>query len=198
MRNIVEIIDKNAHLVFVLSIMKRFLLVAAIILYASAAHAQYVGTTEWNSEESFKRDEQYIINDIIWLEENPFATKENNTKAISDYVIRWLAETPYISVKLDEIFTGNIVHDKKYKYSDKVRVTYLFGKSLYALQHQAEPDEAAACLRGLEGVVKVYKEIIRVDQKGKHRDLEFFETLYDSGQLKDYVATQLKEGGSDL
>ncbi len=178
--------------------MKRLFLSFVVVLCTYAAKAQYVGATDWDSEESFRRDEQYIINDILWLEENPFAAKENNTKAISDYVIKWLAETPYVSVRLDEKFTGGIVQNKKYKYSDKIRVTYLFGKSLYVIEHQGEPDEAAASLRGLEGVVKVYKEILTIDQKAKHRELEFYKELYDSGQLKDYVAAQLKEAGSDF
>lgn len=178
--------------------MKKLVLSLVVLMGISTAFAQHVGNTDWDSEEGFRRDEQHIINDILWLEENPFATKENNTKAISDYVIRWLAETPYVSVKLDEIFTGGIVNNKRYKYSDKIRVTYLFGKSLYVIENQEKPDETAASLRGLEGVVKVYKEIVNVDPNAKNRKLEYYKYLFDSNQLRDYVAAQLKEVGSDL
>lgn len=178
--------------------MKRLVLSLVVLMGVSTAFAQHVGNTDWDSEESFRQDEQYIINDILWLEENPFATKDNNTKVISDYVIRWITETPYVSVKFDEIFTGGIVNNKKYKYSDKIRVTYLFGKSLYVIEHQGEPNETAASLRGLEGVVKVYREIISVDPNAKHKELEYYKELFDSHQLRDYVAAHLKKMGSDL
>ena len=45
-------------------------------------------------------------------------------------------------------------------------------------------------------MVKVYREILKIDSDAKNRNLELYKNLYESEQLKEYVASQLKNVGS--
>jgi len=175
----------------------RKVLVSILLIYASAtlSFAQSIGQTDWISEEDFRNDETIIVDNILWLEENPFATETNDTKAISEYVLQWLTETPYLSVYLDEVFTDGIVTKKKYKYGDKMVVTYLFGKSIYAIENQKDASEAEASTRGLEGMVKVYQELLKADLKAYNRRLDFYSDMFDKGNLNAYVKSQLEALG---
>jgi hypothetical protein len=163
-----------------------------ILFFVGSLTAQEIGETNWVIENDFRQDEQIIANNIIWLEENPFATDSNDTKAITSYVLNWVTRTPYISVTSEEVFTSGIVNNKKYKYAGKFKVTYLFGKSVYTIQNQDEPNEVDACMRGLAGMIKVYEEILKQDPKATNRDLNYYRNLYYSNRLKGYVEEQLK------
>lgn len=157
--------------------------------------AQNVGSTRWESERDFRSVEDQIVTNILWLEANPFSSRTNDTKAITRYVLEWVTNTPYITVANDTYFTDGIVNSKRYKYDEKFRVTYLFGKTLYTIRNQDNPNEVDATVRGIEGMVTVYNEILRVDNKVKHRDLDNYKLLAESGRLREYVSDRLKSGG---
>ena len=149
----------------------------------------------WETESDFREAEPNVIENIVWLEEHPLATESNDTKAISEYVIQWLSETPYVTVRLDEVFTSTIINDRRYKYADKFRVTYLFGKSLYVMTNPGGDEEALACKRGVEGMVKVYEELLKFDSEAQHDELDKYLRLLGNDQLESYVRDQLEESG---
>lgn len=169
-----------------------------VLLIASicTAYGQNMHDTDWKTEEDFRSAEEEIAGSIVWLEQNPFASESNDTKAMTSNVLDWVTNAPYISVTNDNLFTLGIVNNKKYKYAEKFRVTYLFGKTVYAINHQENPDEIEATLRGLEGMIQVYEEILMVDPTVEHRDLENYRQLYHSDRLDSYVRTQIKNSGS--
>jgi hypothetical protein len=175
--------------------MYRVLLTTLLLCIAYSSIAQFLGETGWTTEEEFRSVEERIVENILWLEENPFATDANDTKAISQYVLDWLTETPYLSVTLDQIFTDKISNNKKYKYSDKLLITYLFGKSAYVIQKPQDENEVNACTRGVVGMVKVYNELIKSDLKAYNRSLEIYQDLYDQGILEKYVRDKFDELG---
>jgi len=154
-----------------------------------------LGESGWVTEEEFRGVEEEILENILWLEENPFATESNDTKAISQYVLDWLTETPYISVTLDQVFTDGITSNKKYKYNDKLLITYLFGKSAYLIQNPQDKSEVNASTRGVIGMVKVYDELIKSDLKAYNRTMETYQDLYTKGNLEEYVQARLAELG---
>jgi len=164
------------------------------IVGITISFGQSIGRTDWISEEDFREDESIIVDNILWLEENPFATEANDTKAISEYVLQWLTEAPHLSVRLDEVFTDGIVK-KKYKYGDKMLVTYLFGKSVYTIENQEESSEVNASVRGLVGMLKVYQELLKVDLKAYNKTLDFYSDMHDKGNLDDYVRNLLESRG---
>ena len=167
----------------------------SLIFLPFLGEAQFLGEKGWITEEDFRSVENQIIENIIWLEENPFATETNDTKAISEYVLDWLTETPYVSVTLDEIFTEKIVKNKKYKYWDKFLVTYLFGKSAYVIQNPDENSEVYASVRGVVGMLKVYNELMKVDLKAYNHTLELYRDYYNNGTLESYVRAELESRG---
>ncbi len=155
--------------------------------------AQHVNNTSWETIEEFKEEEPIIIKNIIWLENNPIATDQNDTKALSENIINWLSNTPYISVILDRVFLESLMNNKRFKYAEKFKVTYLFGKSLYIIQHQDNLDEVKASARGVEGMVTVYKELKQVDPSLTNGQLEKYARLSSKGKLEKYVADRLQQ-----
>jgi len=173
----------------------QILTLIVLFLITITCDAQYLGSTDWQSEEDFRADEKKIIDNVLWLEENPFATESNDTKAITEYVLEWLEQTPYISVTLDRIFTERITRSKKYKYGDKFLITYLFGKSLYVIQNPEDKSEINSAVRGVEGMIKVYIELLKADSKAFNRRLEFYKGLYERGGLEEYVRDEFEQRG---
>ena len=180
--------------------MIRFLLLfISTSIFAFNLQAQDITEQNWQTEKEFRLAEDNVKQNIIWLEENPLATMSNDTKAITEYVLNWLANAPYISVTYDEVFLEALTN-KKYKFRDKFRITYLFGKSYYVISHPeaADGDEARASARGIEGMVKVYQELIKIDPSVKHRVLDKYSKLIRQEKLTHYVETQLAKPKVDL
>ena len=155
-------------------------------------HAQEISEQNWQNEEDYRRAENNVKQNIIWLEENPMATESNDTKAITEYVLSWLTTVPYISVTYDEIFLEGLT-TKKYKFGDKFRVTYLFGKSYYVinLPYNSIGDETYASPRGLEGMIKVYQELVKIDPSVKHKLLDKYSRLLRQDKLYAYTENKL-------
>jgi hypothetical protein len=149
--------------------------------------------SNWESESDFRRDEPKIIENILWLEANPIASTANNTKDITAYVIDWLSNCPYVTVLYDEMFLENLAHNKKYKFSEKFRVTYLFGKSYYILLNPDDSNEVKASARGIEGMVKVYRELKKIDPDVKHRLLEKYSRMEKKGKIEAYTESMLNK-----
>lgn len=175
--------------------MKKLMIVLLMTCFFSQSNAQFIGNTDWETDQEFRDVEEKISNNILWLEQNPFASETNNTKAITSFVLDWVSNVPYILVNNDNLFTESILNSKKYKYAEKFRITYLFGKTYYTIQNQDDPNESEATIRGLIGMINVYEEVLKVDKSVQHRDLENYRQLYYSEQLSSYVKTRLKVSG---
>lgn len=145
----------------------------------------------WQTEEDFRSAESSILEKILWLEDNPMATASNDTKSISEYILSWLSNAQYMSVTFDEVFFDGLSNNKKYKFGEKFRVTYLFGKSYYILKQKGDGTEVGASTRGIEGIVKVYQELKKIDPSVKHRTLEKYSRLVKYDKIEAYVENQL-------
>ena len=178
---------------------RNLLLFITTSIFTFNLQAQELTEQNWRTEDDFRRVESNIKQNIIWLEENPLATFSNDTKAITEYVLTWLANSPYISVTYDEVFLEGLTN-KKYKFSDKFRVTYLFGKSYYVISHPNDSvgGEVGASVRGIEGMVRVYQELIMIDPSVKHRVLEKYSRLVKQERLENYTESQLAKTRIDL
>jgi hypothetical protein len=160
--------------------------------------AQTVGNTSWTTIEEFKAEEPSIARNIVWLENNPIATEQNDTKALSEYIISWLSNTPYISVILDGVFLESLMDNKRFKYAEKFKVTYLFGKSLYIIEHQDDLDEVKASARGIEGMITVYNELKQLDPSLNNSVLEKYSRLSSKFKLEKYVNDRLSQSSTTL
>ena len=122
------------------------------------------------------------------------STSTNDTKAITEYILNWLTNVPYLEVTFDEVFLEGLTN-KKYKFGEKFRVTYLFGKSYYVINHpdpeDAAKSEASASARGIEGMVKVYQELLKIDPSVRHRTLEKYSRLLRQEKLENYTSSLL-------
>ena len=146
---------------------------------------------KWQTEEDFRSAESSVLEKILWLEDNPMATISNDTKSISEYILYWLSNAQYMSVTFDEVFLEGLSNNNKYKFGEKFRVTYLFGKSYFILSNKGIVNEVGASRRGIEGMVKVYQELKKIDPSAKHRILEKYSRLVKTDKIDDYVESQL-------
>lgn len=178
--------------------MRIVLLVFFYSLLSVNLFAQTIGNSSWETIEEFKAEEPVIVRNIIWLENNPIATEQNDTKALSENIISWLSNTPYISVILDGVFLESLMNNKRFKYAEKFKVTYLFGKSLYIIEHQDDLDEVKASIRGIEGMITVYKELKQLDNSLSNSVLEKYQRLGNKGKLDKYVTDRLAQSNSEL
>ena len=172
-----------------------------VIFFSFVSHygfTQQLGSSSWETLDEFKAEEPNIIQNIIWLENNPIATEQNDTKALSENIINWLSNTPYISVVLDGVFLERIMDNKKFKYAEKFKVTYLFGKSLYIIENQDNLDEAKASVRGIEGMITVYNEIKMLDPSLNNAVLEKYVRLRKKEKLESFVRDRLAQSNSIL
>ena len=176
--------------------MKKVLFLA-LVLCSAVLQAQQLSEQNWSSEADFRKDEAIVLENIAWLENQPLATATNDTKALTEYVLNWLAGTPYISVTYDEIFLSNLTNSKKYKFGEKFRVTYLFGKSYYLIENQEGPIEAKACARGIEGMVTVYNELKKVDPSVRDSLLEKYSRLAKKDKLLTYTEAMLEKAAKN-
>lgn len=178
--------------------MRTILFVIFYCLSAQLLFAQQIKNSSWATIEEFKAEEPVIIRNIIWLESNPIATDQNDTKALSENIIKWLSNTPYLSVTLDGVFLESLMNNKRFKYAEKFKVTYLFGKSLYIIQHQDNLDEVKASTRGIEGMVTVYKELKQLDPSLTNGQLEKYTRLSLKGKLEKYVGGRLLQSSTTI
>ncbi len=170
-----------------------FLFVIFFIRHLALAQSLPQGDYNWQTEADYRQYEDEVLATIEWLEENPIATTDNDTKAMTAFVLAWLAGVPYITVTYNDIFLESIANSKKYRFAEKFRVTYLLGKAYYYIKHPDNPDEAEACARGITGMVKVYEELKKVDPSVQHWRLEKYSRLYHNGKLLTYVRRQLSK-----
>ena len=172
---------------------KNILLILASLAIISHVSGQQITDQNWSSEEDFRKDEPIVKANIIWLENNPLATTTNDTKALTQFVLNWVSNTPYISVKYDEIFLAGLTNSKKYKFGEKFRVTYLFGKSFYVLENPKENNEANASARGIEAMVTVYNELKKIDPSVRNSLLEKYSRLVKKGKTQVFTRSQLSK-----
>ena len=171
----------------------RYLILSVCFFLAFCAQAQRPGNSDWSTESEFRSEEPKIIKNIQWLEENPVATPVNDTKAISEYILSWLAKVPYLEVTMDYTLLSGIVDNDNFKYGEKFRVTYLFGKSFYYIEHQENANEEEAIYRGTIAMVKVYRELKKYDPAMKNKPLAKYSKLQESGKLRAYVQNRIAE-----
>ena len=174
--------------------MIRILLIfVSALVFALNLQAQDSTSNNWQTEDDFRQAEPLVKQNILWLEENPLSTSSNDTKAMTEYVLIWLTNTPYLIVTYDEVFLEGLMNTKKYKFGEKFRVTYLFGKSYFIISHPDDSDEANASARGIEGMVKVYQELKKIDPSVRHRILEKYSRLVRSKKTGSYTRSQLSK-----
>lgn len=169
----------------------RLLFLLMFLVMNLSVVAQQMSDQNWKTEEDFQKDEQLVLNNIIWLEDHPLATDTNDTKAISAYVLNWISNTPTITVNYDEIFLAGLTNSKKYKFGEKFRVTYLFGKSYFVLTQPNDEDEAKACARGISGMVKVYNQLKKIDPSVKNKLLDKYARLVKNNKVETYTQDRL-------
>lgn len=171
--------------------MPKPLLLFAMILISGSVCSQTLTDQDWSSEEDFRVVEPVVTENIIWLENHPLATPENDTKALTAYVLNWISEVPYLEIEYNELFISQLSNSKRYKFGEKFRVTYLFGKSYYLIENPGDDDEAKASARGIEGMVTVYGELLKTDPSVRNSLLEKYSRLVKKGRTVEYTQSML-------
>lgn len=144
----------------------------------------------WETEEDYKRVEDAIVENILWLEENPITKDDEKAKLVYEYVLRWLVDCTYIIVEVEGDFITPI--DTNYKYNSTMTVAYMLGKGLYAIR-EIDQNRIDAVKRGVLGMIYTYNSILKSDVEAKNETLEKYKNLYGEGLLRNYIEENLTE-----
>lgn len=173
--------------------MPKPLLLLVFLLIAGSVTSQTLTDQDWSTEDDFRAIEPVVLENIIWLENHPLATSENDTRALTAYVLNWISKVPYLEVEYNELFISQLSNSKRYKFGEKFRVTYLLGKSYYLIDNQGDTDEAKASARGIEGMVAVYGELLKTDPSVKNSLLEKYSRLVKKDKTVEYTQSMLEK-----
>ena len=118
------------------------------------------------------------------LEEDPL---DDNLRGDKERALRWLIEIPDISVK---VCSGPLTKllDTKKNYSPELFTHNLFASAAFIIENpEAAEDDNIVFVAGIEGVLRMYENILKEKPKARHKVLDELIQKRDQGELADYV-----------
>jgi hypothetical protein len=126
------------------------------------------------------------------MEESPL---DPTLRKERDWALRWLIAIPDINVNPCEAEILGPFAASGYRYVAEVRGQFSFSMAAFMIEHPDKANDVPAVnTAGAEGVVKVYRAILRSDPVAQSRFLEELSALQREGKLADYVKGHTKDG----
>jgi hypothetical protein len=161
---------------FLLAVFSLFL---AVNLSAQNVPANY--TLENPSD--FRQYEQSVITGIKWLAQTPRNSQIENRQDTEDFLVKWIYGCPYVKV---------IIEPYVMKLSSKnanLLLSFMFGYTLYKLDHLDDKDLVAANVAGLNMLLDDYKN--NIDALKKDPVIEQITEVRTAGNLSQWVLPKL-------
>lgn len=131
-----------------------------------------------NAKEDYAKYEADIINAAKWLEETDLDKEMDKRQKVDDFLTKWIAGSPTVTVSLDELVAKIIDRNPQLLY------IYIASYSRSVLLNKESPNSLLAVKDGLLSVLKVYKKGIGVV---RNRQLERLAKMDQDSQLEDYI-----------
>ncbi|HYK76116.1 MAG TPA: hypothetical protein VEV16_04005 [Daejeonella sp.] len=135
------------------------------------------------SPADFKAYETEVIQCIYWLAETPRNTHPEMRQKTEDFLVQWIYGSPYVNV---------IIEPYIMKLSSKnadLLLSFIFGYSLYQLEHPGDKNLLPANVAGLTNLLNDYQKNLKVLKKDPLIDKVI--GLQASGKLSDWILPQL-------
>ncbi|MBS9766998.1 MAG: tetratricopeptide repeat protein [Flavobacteriaceae bacterium] len=133
------------------------------------------------TKEDYAKYEQVVIDGCRWLMETPIDETPEKRRAMSMFLLQWIAGSPNVSVKLSE---------KIVTYADCADCVVIFMSSWasYALQTK-DNNEFMGSLKGTESVIKFYEK--NKKSLGENEAVEEYIKLKKDNKLEEYIKSNL-------
>jgi hypothetical protein len=111
-----------------------------------------------------------------------------------DWALHWIIDIPDINVNPCAELLGNFM-ESRYRYKAEINGQAAFSMAAFMIEH---PDKAkdivAVNTAALEGALKAYRSILRVEPTAQSRILEAMAERESQGKLTEYVRELTKKG----
>jgi hypothetical protein len=136
-----------------------------------------------NAKEDYSKYERDVINAAKWLEETDLDKKTDKRQQVNDFLAKWIAGSPTVTVSLDELVTRIVDRNPQLLF------IYIASYSRSVLLNKASPNTLLAVKDGVLSVIKVYKKGIGVT---RNRQLEKLAKMDQDSQVEDYILNAMK------
>jgi len=136
-----------------------------------------------NAKEDYSKYEADIIKAAKWLEETDLDKETDKRQQVDDFLAKWIAGSPTVTVSLDELVTKIIDRNPQLLY------IYIASYSRSVLLNKESPNTLLAVKDGVLSVLKVYKKGIGVV---RNRQLERLAKMDQDSQIEDYILNAMK------
>ncbi len=133
------------------------------------------------TKEDYVKYESVIVDGYRWLMETPVDKYEENRRAVSMFILQWIAGSSKVSVKLSE---------KIVTYGDCPECVMIFMSSWanYVLKTK-DNNEFKGTMEGTKSVIQFYKKNKKL--LGKNEAIEKYIELQNSNKLEEYIKSNL-------
>jgi hypothetical protein len=142
---------------------------------------------------SLKKAEDYaplkqnVIDCIKWMRSNHPDFQPSQRKEAAAFVLQWITGSPDVSVQLGTKFFTDVSGDKKFAYGSDLSMMFMFGKTLFLIEHPENKSEADAEYAGVKDMLTLYEVILKKNPDMKSKVLDKYVKLEKDGKLKDTV-----------
>ena len=163
--------------------MKRLFITLALFIVTFASQAQNVEIPDEISlitPEDFKNSEDLLLQSIEWLNETPIDKQTKKRKEINGFVMRWLTESPSVSIEVKEGLAPLGCPD--------CLMAFLTGWTKYSLENNYSKNKVNCALAGIENSIELYTK--NKDVIGKNSEIEKLIKKQRKGKLRDFVESK--------
>jgi hypothetical protein len=119
------------------------------------------------------------------LETDPF---NNDAKKVREWLLKWLIETPDISVEICADYLPALYGQKNKNNAADLVMQMTFSSAAFIIENPDKAkDKVAVNLAGLEGTLKMYESILKSKPNAKIDSLDQLIAKRDKGELRAYV-----------
>ncbi|HEX5433993.1 MAG TPA: hypothetical protein VFY05_07130 [Candidatus Angelobacter sp.] len=168
---------------------KLFLLACAILSLAAFAVTQ--DQDQPSRGPSTPQERARFVAIAHKMEENPL---DPSLRQDRDWATHWIIDIPDINVNPCANLLGNFM-ESPYRYKAEINGQVAFSMAAFKIEH---PDKAgdvvATNTAALEGALKAYRSILRIEPTAQSPFLEGLAQEESEGKLTDYVRELVKKG----
>jgi hypothetical protein len=129
-------------------------------------------------------DRRRFVSIARQLEEAPL---EPRLEAEREWALEWLTETPDVTVNICGDALGGLL-GSQYRHGGEIVVQNMFSMAAFMIEHpEAVNDPVAQQMAGVEGALKAYRSILRVNPEATSPALDSLLQTQSRGALPDFV-----------
>lgn len=103
------------------------------------------------NKEEFIKSEPDMIAAAKWLEANPVGTQPEKTTQVNAYVLKWITDSPTVSIEIDADFIVKLFDD-----NTQLLMVFMAGYTRYSLENNYSKDKQKCYTAGIKSALANY------------------------------------------